>query len=105
MKTSVIVQFDLNENKLDDLFSFEESLTQGLLQSKKGAVDGNDIGSEKYNIYIFPSGSYGPCVTTVIMWLKAKDLASNAVIAHTTKSGNIIVDFPKNHGEAFTYGI
>ena len=105
MKSTVIVQFIMQENNIDELFSFEESLMKGIEQSKTGILDGNDIGKETYNIYILPKGSYGPCVENIKMWLKAKKLTSKALIAHTTASGNIIVDYPEGYQGTFSYGI
>ena len=105
MARNVVVQFKLGENEIEDLFSFEESLAQGIEQSRSGMVDGNDIGKHTYNIYVIPRSSHAPCVNSIKMWLKAKKLLSKAVIAHTTAKGNVIVDHPEQYPGEFDYGI
>ncbi len=105
MAKNVVVQFKLIENDIDDLFSFEESLTQGIEQSRSGVVDGNDIGKGTYNIYVIPTSSHVPCANTIKIWLKTKKLLSKTVIAHTTAKGNIVVDHPEGFPGEFDYGI
>jgi len=105
-KTTLIVQFQKAENNLDELFAFENSLAQGIEQSRSGILDGNDIGNTTYNIYVFPkSGRLGPCMENIKMWLKAKKLLEKTIIVRVTPSGKAIVDFPEGYEGEFDYGI
>lgn len=105
-KTSIVIQFNLDQHEIDDLFAFEASLTQGMEQNNSGFVDGNDIGGSNYNIYVMPkSGRLGHCMDNIKIWLKTKKLLNKAVIARITPSGNATVEHPANFTDEFSYGI
>jgi len=103
-RDQVIVQLPVTEvTSFDSLLSIEESLIQAFAQRNPfAAVDGHDIGQGKFNIFINPTGSWGPVLERVHASLKLRGALSTATVAkRLKKSGKFVVVWPEQFSGRF----
>ena len=104
-KNTLIIQFPkrLNEDfDFDQLVEIEESLIQGMSQSRTGDVDGHDWGAEGANIFIFPTNGHSwPSLDVAKAHLKLKGLLSSSIIVKRFKSERYEVVWPENYEGEF----
>jgi hypothetical protein len=84
----VIVQFKIHPGtSRERLWHIEDTLIQGFSQSDDGYVDGNDIGSGTFNIFIVKKGSWKSVLERTVAFLELRDAMPDAVIvkAHGKK--------------------
>ena len=95
-RRALIVQFEVQEGDTFDAFiEIEETLIQAFSQNRYAVVDGHDYGQGKFNIFIFPTGAWGPVVERVLAFLKLKGWLQRAVIAKRLKSERYSVIWPE----------
>ncbi len=101
-KNQLIVQLPVNESTdFDALIHVEETLIQAFSQNNLAEVDGHDIGEGKFNIFIFPKGSWGPVIERVHAFLKLRGVLNKALIVKRLRSSEryVVVWPDKYNGE------
>lgn len=89
----VIVQLTVSEETdFDGLIHVEDALIQAFLKDRVAEVDGHDIGSDRFNIYIHLSNDWEPTLARVIETLGQLDVLAKVVVA-------------KFHGDTETYEV
>ena len=104
MRDQVIVQLPVAETtSFDSLLAVEESLIQAFAQRNPFAeVDGHDIGQARFNIFINPTGSWGPVLARVHASLKLRGALKTAKVAkRLKKSGRFVVVWPEQFNGSF----
>lgn len=103
-RRQVIVQLPVTEaTTFDSLLRVEESLIQAFAQPNPfAAVDGHDIGQDRFNIFINPTGSWGPVLERVHASLKLRGALNAAtVVKRLEKSGKFVVVWPEHFSGRF----
>lgn len=102
VRNRLIIQFEVSEgDSFDALIAIEDTLIQAFSQNNYAVVDGHDFGQSRFNIFIYPRGSWGPVIERVQAFLKLKGWLSQAVIAKELKSGALQVIWPQGHSTPF----
>lgn len=103
-KNQLIVQLPCGPDvDLDRLFNVEETLLQAFAQNKFATVDGHDIGEGRFNIFIFPRGSWAPVLDRVVAFLKLRGMLDEAIIAKFLgKSQRYVVVWPEDFSGTFS---
>jgi hypothetical protein len=102
-KNQLIVQLPVTESSdFDALINVEETLIQAFSQNNLAEVDGHDIGEGKFNIFIFPNGSWGPVIERVQAFLKLRGVLNEALIVKRLKSSErYVVVWPDKYSGEF----
>jgi hypothetical protein len=103
-RDQVIVQLPVTETtSFDALLGIEEALIQAFAQRNPFAeVDGHDIGQGRFNIFINPTGSWGPVLERVHALLKLRGALNTAkVVKRLKKSGKFVVMWPEQFNGSF----
>ncbi|AEV25421.1 MULTISPECIES: hypothetical protein [Azospira] len=91
-RNQLIVQLPVTESSdFDSLIQVEETLIQAFSQNRFAEVDGHDIGEGKFNIFIFPTGSWGPVIERVQAFLKLRGVLDKALIVKRLKASEKFV--------------
>jgi hypothetical protein len=86
-KNQLIVQLPMTgASDFDHLVRIEDTLIQAFEQNRCGVVDGHDAGQGRFNIFLFPTGAWGPVIDRVKAFLKLRGVLGQAVIAKRLKS-------------------
>lgn len=103
-KNLLIVQLPVpGSMDFDSLIHIEETLIQAFTQNNLAVVDGHDFGEGKFNIFIFPKGSWGPVIERVQAFLKLRGVLGNALIVKRLKfSERYIVVWPEKFSGSFS---
>ena len=102
-RNQLIVQLPITEStSLDSLLHVEETLIQAFSQNSFAEVDGHDIGQGKFNIFIYPTSTWGPVLERVYAFLKLRGVLNHAVVAKRLKtSEKYVVVWPAQFKGAF----
>ncbi|WP_017758002.1 hypothetical protein [Pseudacidovorax intermedius] len=103
-RDQVIVQLPVTETtNFDALLRIEETLIQAFEQRNPFAeVDGHDIGQGRFNIFIKPTGTWGPVLERVHASLKLRGALNTAmVVKQLKKSGEFVVVWPEKFNGTF----
>ena len=103
-KNQLIVQLPVSDStNFDSLIHVEETLIQAFSQNNLAKVDGHDFGEGKFNIFIFPNGSWGPVIERVQAFLKLRGVLGSALIVKRLKSSErYVVVWPENFSGSFS---
>ena len=100
-KNTLIIQFPkrLNDDlDFDRLVEIEDSLIQGMSQSRTGDVDGHDWGADGANIFILPANGHSwPSIDVAKAHLKLRGLLGSTLIVKRFKSERYEVVWPENY--------
>jgi hypothetical protein len=97
-KNQLIIQLPMGDaSDLDALIRVEGTLIQAFEQNQYAVVDGHDVGQGRFNIFLFPSGSWSPVIERVKAFLKLRGVLGQAIIAKRLKSERYVVVWPENH--------
>lgn len=102
-RNQLIVQLPMADvSDFDALVRVEDTLIQAFEQNRYAVVDGHDAGQGRFNIFLFPTGSWGPVIERVKAFLKLRGVLDQAVIVKRLKaSERYIVVWPENHHGGF----
>ena len=80
MKNTLLVQFPAVTNPAyDRVIEIEDTLVRAFGQNRAAVVDGHDFGGTA-NIFIFPNGTWDPCVEVVMAYLKLKKALGEVLV-------------------------
>lgn len=95
-KNQLIVQLPMAAAAdFDTLVGIEDTLIQAFEQNRYAVVDGHDAGQGRFNIFLFPTGAWGPVIDRVKAFLKLRGVLAQAVIAKRLKSHRYVVFGPR----------
>jgi hypothetical protein len=101
-KNQLIVQLPMTgASDLDALVRIEDTLIQAFEQNRCAVVDGHDAGQGRFNIFLFPTGAWGPVIDRVKACLKLRGVLSQTVVAKRLKSERYVVVWPENYVGGF----
>ena len=87
---------------LDSLLHVEETLVQAFSQNSFAEVDGHDIGDGRFNIYIYPTDTWGPVIERVYAFLKLRGVLKTALVVKRLKtSEEYVVVWPEQFKGTF----
>jgi hypothetical protein len=87
---------------LDALLHVEETLIQAFSQNSFAEVDGHDIGQGRFNIFIYPTSTWGPVLERVYAFLKLRGVLKSALVVKRLKSSEkFVVVWPENFKGTF----
>ena len=100
-RNTLIIQLPSRLNAdldFDQLVDLEDSLIQGMAQSRTGVVDGHDWGATGANIFIFPANGHSwPSLDVAKAYLKLKGRLNSSLIVKRFKSERYEVVWPENY--------
>jgi hypothetical protein len=86
----------------DRLLHVEETLIQAFSQNNFAEVDGHDVGQGRFNIFIYPTSTWGPVIERVEAFLKLRGVLKEALIVKRLKSSEkYVVVWPKDFSGSF----
>jgi hypothetical protein len=101
-KNRLVVQLPMpSASEFDALVHIEDILIQAFEQNRYAVVDGHDAGQGRFNIFLFPTGAWGPVIDRVKAFLKLKGVLAQAAIAKRLKSERYVVVWPEDHVGGF----
>lgn len=102
-RNQLIVQLPITEStSLDSLLHVEETLVQAFSQNSFAEVDGHDIGDGRFNIYIYPTDTWGPVIERVYAFLKLRGVLKTALVVKRLKrSEKHVVVWPEQFKGTF----
>jgi len=102
-RNQLIVQLPITAStSLDALLHVEQTLIQAFSQNSFAEVDGHDIGQGRFNIFIYPTGTWRPVLERVYAFLKLRGVLKDALVVKRLKtSEKYVVVWPEQFKGTF----